>query len=152
MLTMPQLNRSPERRGLMKDQPEEKLFSKGEWLAIVLVFSVFLITMLSLVSLDPELVLWGGSMGLGSLYTPDPPPRLFDNPREAFLMASKLCLIGLVALLCLMVIKGEARFGWRSWLKARWIEWRSQQALEGRGRPKIGVDAHSRDVDDRREK
>ena len=136
----------------MKDQPEEKLFSMGELLTIVLVFSVFLITMLSLVSLDPELVLWGGSMGLDSLYTPDPPPRLFDNPREAFQMASKLCLIGLVALLCLMVIKGEARFGLLSWLKARWIEWRSQQALEGRERPKIGKDAHSRDVDDRREK
>jgi hypothetical protein len=112
----------------MKDQPEEKLFSKGELLTIVLVFSVFLITMLSLVSLDPDLFLWAGSMSLGSLYTPDPQVRLFDNPREAFQMASKLCLIGLVALLCLMVIKGEAKFGWLPWLKARWAKWRSQSA------------------------
>lgn len=138
----------------MKDQPEEKLFSKGELLTIVLVFSVFLITMLSLVSLDPDLFLWAASMSLGSLYTPTPDslPRLFDNPREAFQMASTLCLIGLVALLCLMVIRGEARFGSLSWLKARWAKWRSQSARGGGKLGEISAEDHSQDVDDRREK
>jgi len=135
----------------MKDQPEEKLFSMGQWLLITIVFSVYAIILLSL---DPEWVLWAGSMSAGSLYVPDPPPPLFDDPRKALEIASNLCLglVGLLGLVCLMGFMGEVKYGWLSRLKARWIEWRSQQALEGRGRPKIGVDAHSRDVDDRREK
>ena len=131
----------------MKDQPDEKLFSMGELLVITIVFSIFAITLLSLVSLDPDAVLWAGSMSLGSLYVPIPPPRLFDDTREAFQMASKLCLIGLVALLCLMVIMGEVKFGWLSWLKARWAEWRSQSACGGGELEEIRAEAHFQEVD-----
>ena len=133
----------------MKNQPKERLFSRKELLFIVFIFSIYAI---SLLSVDPEWVLWAGSMSLGSLYIPDQPPRLFDDPREALQMASAFCLIGLVALLCLMVITGEAKSAWLSWLKARWIEWRSQQALGDGELPKIGLGAHPRRIDSRSEK
>ena len=128
----------------MKDQPEGKFFSMRELLLITIVFSVYAIVLLSL---DPEWVLWAGSMSLGSLYLPDPPTRLFDNPREALQMASTFCLIGLVALLCLMVIMGEVKFGWLSWLKARWAEWRSQSACGGGELEEIRAEAHFQEVD-----
>ncbi len=128
----------------MKDQPEEKLFSMGGLLLITIVFSVYAIILLSL---DPEWVLWAGSMSLGSLYLPDPPPRLFDNPREALQMASAFCLLGLVSLLCLVGFMGEVKFGWLSWLKARWAEWRSQSGCGGEKLGGIRAEAHSQEVE-----
>ncbi|MGH2396508.1 MAG: hypothetical protein ACRDFW_05880 [bacterium] len=131
----------------MKNDSEEKLFSMGELLLIAVVFSVFAITLLSLTSLDPDLVLWGGSMGLGSLYVPEPPPRLFDDPREALQMASKLCLVGLVALLCLMGFIGTVKSGWLPWLKARWAESRPQSARGGGELAETRAEGHSQAVE-----
>ena len=111
----------------MEDQPEGKLFSMGELLLITIVFSVYAIILLSL---DPEWVLWAGSMSLGALYIPDPPPRLFDDPQQAFRAASVFSLLGLFALGLLMVIMGQVRFGWLSWLKGQWRERWSRQARE----------------------
>lgn len=130
----------------MKDQPEGKLFSMGELLLITIVFSVYAIILLSL---DPEWVLWAGSMSLGSLYIPDPPPRLFDDPRKALQIASDLylVLVGLLGLLCLVAFMGEVNFGWLSWLKARWAEWRSQSARGGGELGEISAEAHFQEVD-----
>jgi hypothetical protein len=129
----------------MKSPPEEKLFTNRGLLIIAFVFSIYAICLLSV---DPEWVLWAGSMSLGSLYIPDQPPRLIDSPRETIQLASVLCLLGLIALLCLMAIMGEVTFGWLSWLKARWTEWRSQEALGERELPRISVAAHPQGIDD----
>lgn len=130
----------------MKDQPEEKLFSMGQWLLITIVFSVYAIILLSL---DPEWVLWAGSMSAGSLYVPDPPPPLFDDPRKALQIASNLCLglVGLLGLVCLVGFLGEVKFGWRSRLKARWAEWRSQSVRGGAELGDIGAEGHFQEVD-----
>ena len=131
----------------MKDQPEERLFSMGQLLLITFVFSVYAITLLSL---DPEWVLWAGSMSLGSLYVPDPSPRLFDDPRKVFEIASDLFhlfLVGLLGLLCLVGFMGEVKFGWLSWLKARWAEWRSRSARGGEKLGEIRAGAHFQEVD-----
>ena len=131
----------------MKDQPEERLFSMGQLLLITIVFSVYAIVLLSL---DPEWVLWAGSMSLGSLYIPDPPPDLFDDPRKALQIASDLflVLVGLLSLLCLVgCFMGEVKFGWLSWLKARWAEWRSQSACGGGELEEIRAEAHFQEVD-----
>jgi len=131
----------------MKDQPEEKLFSMGQWLLITIVFSVYAITLLSL---DPEWVLWAGSMSMGSLYVPDLPPRLFDDPRKALEIASDLFhlfLVGLLGLLCLVGFMGGVKFGWLSRLKARWAEWRSQSARGGAELGDIGPEGHFQEVD-----
>lgn len=130
----------------MKDQPVEKLFSMGQLLLITIVFSVYAIILLSL---DPEWVLWAGSMSLGSLYIPDPPPRLFDDPREALQIASDLflVLVGFLGLLCLVGFLGEVKFGWLSRLKARWAERRSQSARGGAELGDIGAESHFREVD-----
>jgi hypothetical protein len=146
MPLMPRVSRyrREERRYAMKDQPEEKLFSMGQLLLITCVFSVYAITLLSL---DPEWVLWAGSMSLGSLYVPDPPPRLFDDPRKALEIASDLFLVGLLGLLCLVGFMGEVKFGWLSWLKARWAEWRSRSARGGETLGDIRAEAHFQEVD-----
>ena len=130
----------------MKDQPEEKLFSMGQWLLITIVFSVYAIILLSL---DPEWVLWAGSMSAGSLYIPDPPPPLFDDPRKALEIASNLCLslVGLLGLVCLVGFMGEVKFGWLSRLKARWAEWRSQSARGGEKLGGIRAEDHFQEVD-----
>ena len=130
----------------MKDQPKEKLFSMGQWLLITIVFSVYAIILLSL---DPEWVLWAGSMSAGSLYVPDPPPPLFDDPRKALEIASNLCLslVGLLGLVCLVGFLGEVKFEWLSRLKARWAEWRSQSARGGAELGDIGPEGHFQEVD-----
>jgi hypothetical protein len=131
----------------MKDQLEEKLFSIRELLFITIVFSVFAVTLLSLVHLDPDLVLWAGSMSLGSLYVPISPSRLFDDPRKALEIASNLCLIGLIGLLCLMGFMGEVKHWRLSWLKARWAEWRSRSARGGGELGEFRAEDHSKAVD-----
>lgn len=131
----------------MKDQPEEKLFSMGQWLVITIVFSVYAIILLSL---DPEWVLWAGSMSMGSLYVPDLPPRLFDDPRKVLEIASDLFhlfLVGLLGLLCFVGFIGEVKFGWLSWLKARWAEWRSPSARGGGELGEIRAEVHFQEVD-----
>ena len=130
----------------MKDQPAEKLFSMGQLLLITIVFSVYAIILLSL---DPEWVLWAGSMSAGSLYVPDPPPPLFDDPRKALEIASNLCLslVGLLGLVCLVGFLGEVKFEWLSRLKARWAEWRSQSARGGAELGDIGPEGHFQEVD-----
>lgn len=131
----------------MKNQPEEKLFSMGQLLLITIAFSVYAIILLSL---DPEWVLWAGSMSVGSLYVPDPPPRLFDDPRKVLQIASDLFhlfLVGLLGLLCLVGFMGGVKFGWLSWLKARWTEWRPQSARGGAKLGDIGAEARFQEVD-----
>ena len=130
----------------MKDQPAEKLFSMGQLLLITIVFSVYAIILLSL---DPEWVLWAGSMSAGSLYVPDPPPPLFDDPRKALEIASNLCLslVGLLGLVCLVGFLGEVKFEWLSRLKARWAEWRSQSACGGEKLGGIRAEDHFQEVD-----
>lgn len=131
----------------MKDQSSEKLFSMGQLLLITFVFSVYAITLLSL---DPEWVLWAGSMSVGSLYVPDLPPRLFDDPRRVLEITSVLFylfLVGLLGLLCLAGFMGEVKFGWVSWLKARWAERRSQGARRGKKLGEIRGEAHFQEVD-----
>ncbi len=131
----------------MKDQSEEKLFSIRELLLITTVFSVYAVILLSL---DPEWVLWAGSMSLGSLYVPDPPPRLFDDPRKVLEIASDLFhlfLVGLLGLLCLVGFMGEVKFGWLSLLKARWAEWRSRSACGGAELGDIGAKGHFQEID-----
>jgi len=127
----------------MKNQPEERLFSRNELLCIVFIFSIFAIGFLSL---DPEWILWAGSMSLGSLYVPDPPPRLFDNPREALQMASAFCLAGLLSLLCLMAVVGEVDLAWLSLLRARWAAWRSRIRRAGPVRGETGAKGHAQAI------
>lgn len=128
----------------MKNQPEERIFTKKGLLIGTLFFATYGVILLSL---DPEWVMWAGSMSLGVLYIPDPPPSLFDNPQEAFQMASVFSLLGLLTLLLLMVVMGEVRFGWLSWLKAKLRERWSQEAREAKERPEVGVGASPLDVD-----
>lgn len=131
----------------MKDQPEEKLFSMGQLLLITIAFSVYAIILLSL---DPEWVLWAGSMSMGSLYVPDLPPRLFDDPRKVLEIASDLFhlfLVGLLGLLCLVGFMGGVKFGWLSWLKARWAEGRPQSARGGEKLGEIRAEGHFQEVD-----
>jgi hypothetical protein len=128
----------------MKDQPKERLFSLGQLLLITFVFSVYAITLLCL---DPDWVLWAGSMSLGSLYVPDPPPRLFDDPRKALEIAADLFLIGILGLLCLVGFIGEVKFGWLARLKARWAELRSQAAFGGAELRDIRSEGHFQEVD-----
>jgi hypothetical protein len=130
--------------GVMKNRPEERLFT-GKWLLIgALCFSLYGIILLSL---DQEWVLWAGSMTLGGLYVPDPPPRLFEDPREVFQVASVFSLLGLVALALLTVVMGEVRFGWLSWLRAQWRERCAQEALQARERPEVGAVSSFLDID-----
>jgi len=81
-----------------------------------------------LLQLDPEWVMWYGFVMLGTHPPENLPPPLFSDPREAFQVASVLGLLGLIVLVLLMVVAGEVRFGWLSWLKARLSEWGSQEA------------------------
>jgi len=111
----------------MKNRREDRLFTGKGLLIGAICFSLYGIILLSL---DPEWVLWAGSMSLGALYIPDPPPRLFDDPQQAFRAASVFSLLGLFALGLLMVIMGQVRFGWLSWLKGQWRERWSRQARE----------------------
>ena len=131
----------------MEEQPEEKLFSMGQLLLITIAFSVYAIILLSL---DPEWVLWAGSMSLGSLYVPDPPPRLFDDPRKVLEITSDLfhlLLVGLLGLLCLVGFMGGVKFGWLSWLKARWAQWRPQSTRGGEKLGETRAEARFQEVD-----
>ena len=117
----------------MKDEPEERMFTKKGVLVAALLFSIHL---WALLQLDPEWVLWAGSMSLGSLTIPDvAPPRLFDHPGETLQVASVFTLLGLFALLLLMFSMGDVRFGWLSWLKGRVREWRFHGKDEVTERP-----------------
>jgi hypothetical protein len=109
----------------MKTQQEDRLFTKEGLLIGALLFSIYL---WALLQLDPEWVMWWGFISLGTHPPPDLPPPLFSDPREAFHVASVLTLLGLLVLVLLMVVAGEIRFGWLSWLKARLSEWGSQEA------------------------
>ena len=99
----------------MKNHTEERIFTKKGVVIGVVLFSVYGVI---LFSLDPEWVRWAGSMTIGALYVPDPPPPLFSQPQEAFQMATVFSLLSLSALVCLMAIMGEVRFGWLSRLMA----------------------------------
>jgi hypothetical protein len=92
------------------------LFTKGELLVIALVCGTFIAVLLSL---DPEWVLFAGSMSVGVLDPSVHPAPLFDNPRELFQVTDGFLLLGLVGLLLLMGITGEVSFGWLSRIKAR---------------------------------
>ena len=108
----------------MKTQQTDRLFTKQGVLIGAVLFAIYAVILLSL---DPEWVLWAGSMTLGALYIPDPAPSLFDHPQEALQMASVFNLLGLLTLLLLMVIIGEVHSGWLSWLRVRWGEqWSSR--------------------------
>jgi hypothetical protein len=128
----------------MKDQPEEKLFSMGELLLMTIVLSAYAITLLCL---DPAWVLWAGSMSLSSLYVPDPPPRLFDDPRKALEIASDVFLVGLLGLLCLIGFMSEVKLWRLSWLKAEWAKWRSQRVRGGGELGEIRAEGHSQEVE-----
>ena len=108
----------------MKTQQEERMFTKGGLLIGVLLFSIYL---WALLQLDPEWVMWIGFATVGTLPSELPPP-LFADPRKASQVASVLTLLGLIVLLLLMVVAGDVRFGWLSWVKARLREWVSQEA------------------------
>ena len=109
----------------MKTQQEDTLFTKEGLLIGALLFSIYLACLLQL---DPEWVMWHGFVMLGTHPPESLPPPLFSDPREAFQVASVLGLLGLIVLVLLMVVAGEVRFGWLSWLKARLSEWGSQGA------------------------
>lgn len=96
---------------------------EGGLLIGALLFSIYLACLLQI---DPEWVMWHGFVMLGTHPPENLPPPLFSDPREAFQVASFLSLLGLIVLLLLMVIAGDVRFGWFSWLKARLSE--SQEA------------------------
>jgi len=110
---------------LMKNHQDDKLFTKEGLLIGALLFSIYLACLLQL---DPEWVMWYGFVMLGTHPPENLPPPLFSDPREAFQVASVLGLLGLIVLVLLMVVAGEVRFGWLSWLKARLSEWGSQEA------------------------
>lgn len=118
----------------MKNEPEDsRMFTKKGVSIAALLFSIYT---WALLGLDPEWVLWAGSMSLGALSIPDVgPPRLFDDPREALQVASVFVLLGLFVLLLLMLTVGDVRFGWLSWLHGRLREWKSQLEIPG-GSPK----------------
>jgi hypothetical protein len=100
---------------LMKNHTDERIFTKKGVAIGVVFFSIYGVI---LFSLDPEWVRWAGSMTMGALYVPDPPPPLFSQPQEAFQMATVFSLLSLSALVCLMAIMGEVKFGWLSRLMA----------------------------------
>jgi len=109
----------------MKTQQEDALFTKEGLLIGALLFSIYLACLLQL---DPEWVMWWGFISLGTYPPPDLPPPIFSDSREAFQVASHLLLLGLIVLVLLMIVAGDVRFGWLSWLKARLSEWGSQEA------------------------
>lgn len=61
----------------MKDQPDEKSFTKKELLVCALFFSSYTV---SLLSLDPDWVMWIAFMTLGTLPSNLPPPLFSDPP------------------------------------------------------------------------
>ncbi|MFN3476923.1 MAG: hypothetical protein ACK4Z6_05150 [Candidatus Methylomirabilales bacterium] len=132
--------------GVMKNQPEERIFTKKGLLLGALLFSIYAVLLLWATLVNPEWIMWAGQMTLGALYGPDPSP-LFDNPQEAFQIASVFSLLGLLTLLLLMVVMGEVRFGWLSWLKAQLRERLSQEAREAKEQPEVGAGVSSLDVD-----
>lgn len=136
----------------MKNQPEERIFTKKGLLLGALFFSISAVLLLWATLVNPEWVMWAGLMTMGALYVPDPPPPLFDNPQEAFQIASLFSLLSLFTLVFLMVVMGEVRFGWLSRLKAQLRERLSQEAREVKEQPEVGVGAPSLDVDLGREK
>lgn len=131
----------------MKNQPEERIFTKKGLLLGALLFSIYAVLLLWATLVNPEWVMWAGQMTLGALYVPDSPPSLFDNPQEAFQIASVFSLLGLLTLLLLMVVMGEVRFGWLPWLKAKLRGRWSQEARGAEERPEVGAEAPSLDVD-----
>lgn len=133
----------------MKNQPEEKIFTKKGLVIGALLFSCYGAILLLL---DPEWVTWAGLMTMGALALPDLPPPLFSNPEEGFQMASFFSFLSLLAILLLVVVTGEARLGWLSWLKTALRERLSQEAPEAKERLEVGVGAPSLDVDLSQEK
>jgi hypothetical protein len=130
--------------GLMKNQPEDKLFTMRELMLITVIFSIYA---WSVLQLDPEWVMWMGFTTLGTTPPPALPPPLFGDVREAFQVASILSLVGVLALLLLFVAAGDLRFGWFVRCKTRWDEWRSRHARERRD---VATKPSLRDVDPRR--
>ncbi len=105
-----------QKRSGVKKPGEEPLFPMK---AVIVGLALFLIYARILFSLDPEWVMWAGPMVLGgALYVPNPPPDLSSSPQEVFQMASFISLFSLFTVGLLIVLRGEPRLGWLSWLKA----------------------------------
>jgi hypothetical protein len=131
----------------MRDRSEEPLFTMGAALLTAVIFAIYGAVLLSL---DPDWVLWAGSMAMGSLYVPEPAPRLLDDPRRALEIGSGLCLLGLVALLGLMVLAGDVVYDRLNAVKVWWHGWVCARS-RGQARWSDGGEPGVREVDCHRE-
>ena len=105
-----------QKRSGVKIPGEEPLFPMK---AVIVGLALFLIYARIIFSLDPEWVMWAGPMVLGgALYVSNPPPATTSSPQEVFQMASFISLASLFTVGLLIVLRGEPRLGWLSWLKA----------------------------------
>lgn len=105
-----------EKESGVKKSGREPLFTMKALVVGAVLFSIYGVI---LFSMDPAWVAWAGPMALGgALYVPDPPPALFSAPQEVFQVASLFSLFSLFTLGLLIVLRGEPRLGWLSWLKA----------------------------------
>ncbi len=117
----------------MKNPGAEPLFTMKALVVGGVLYSIYGVI---LFSMDPEWVAWAGPMALGgALYVPDPPPALFSSPQEAFQMASLFSLLSLFTLGLLIVLRGEPRLGWLSWLKAALINGRRKGLAKAQNAP-----------------
>jgi len=133
-----------ERVRVMKKPAEEQIFTiKGVAMAMTF-FSVYGVY---LFSEDPDWVLWAWPMIMGALYVPDLPPPLFADPRPAFEMGLLFNFMSLLAVVFVMVLRGEAGLAWLSRLTAQFGGQRPGRASEAIGQSEVGAGTSYLDVD-----
>jgi len=102
---------------------------------------------LILFSEDPDWVRWAWPMAMGALYVPDLPPPLFADPRPAFEIGLLFNLMSFLAVVFVMLLRGEAGLAWLSWLTSQFGGQRPGRPSEAIGQSEVRAGTSCLDVD-----